>query len=337
MAGAGTIVEREVLRGQRRWQTFAFRGGFATALFGLFVLQYRDLTAWQDWSRPSDMAYVGERLFEMTMFGQWWLLGLLTPILVAQGIVEEKNQGTLDLLAISQITPAQLLRGKVYSSLSHVGLLVLAGLPVVALSLSFGGVAPASILVAYGCTFAGVLTLASLSAFFAMFARGPLGPLLLTWGTAFFGWIVMALPAIIAADDEDAFGWMSLAYAFFEGIDEPRLWIAWPVLLWIGLSFAIMHLAGQVFVSLLASRGGEDPDSALLSVEVWGIERLRRRQALRLTVLVFTGPIPLLSGYYGGRFALLLIPSFVWVQLALFTSLVAVLLAARSLLLKTAS
>ncbi len=333
MAGAATIVEREFLRGQRRWQTFAFRGGFALAMFALFAMQYRDMTYWQDWGAPGDLAYMGERLFKWVMYTQWWLLGLLTPILVTQGIVEENNQGTLDLLAISNISPTALLRGKVFASLSHVGLLVLAGMPIVALSLSFGGVSPASLLLGYACTLVGVLSIASFAAFYAMFARGPLGPLLLSWWTVFFGWILMAFPAIVALDDDDGLAWMSLAYAFFEGIDAPRWFMFWPVVLWAGLSFAVLHLAGRVFATLRASRQGEDPDAVLLSVEVWELERLRRRQALRALILIFTVPLLVLSHIENGGNLLLLIPSFLWVQLALFTALVAVLLTARRVLL----
>ena len=337
MAGAATIVEREFLRGQRRWQTFAFRGGFALAMLVFFAMQYREMTRWQDWGAPGDLAYMGQGLFKWVMYTQWWLLGLLTPILVTQGIVEENNQGTLDLLAISNISPSALIRGKVFASLSQVGLLVLAGMPIVALSLGLGGVSPASLVLGYACTLVGALSIASFAAFYALFARGPLGPLALSWWTVFFGWLVMAFPAIIARDGYDGFAWMSLAYAFFEGIDAPQWFMFWPVVLWAGLSFAVLHLAGRVFATLLASRQGEDPDAVLLSVEVWELERLRRRQALRALILFFTAPLPVLSHLENGGNLLLLIPSFVWVQLALFTALVAVLLTVRRVLLKLGS
>ena len=74
MAGAATIVEREFLRGQRRWQTFAFRGGFALAMFVLFAMQYRDITRWQDWGAPADFASMGEGLFKWAMYTQWWII-----------------------------------------------------------------------------------------------------------------------------------------------------------------------------------------------------------------------------------------------------------------------
>lgn len=337
MPGAATIVEREVLRGQRRWQTFAFRGGFIGAMFVLFALSYRDMTRWQDWSRPEDLAYVGSRLFEFTMYSQWWLLGLLTPILVAQGIVEEKNQGTLELLTISRITPTQLLRGKVLSSLSHLGLLLLGGLPIVALCLAFGGVSPGSIVISYLCTAVGVLTLASLSAFFALFARGPIGPLFFSWAATFWGWIVMALPGVVAADDDDALGWVSLGFVFARGIDDPELWMVWPCLVWIAMSAVILGLAGRVFSSLLVSNHGEDADGALLSVEVWAIERLKRTQALRIVILLLTSPLLGISSQAGGRHGLLLAASFLWVMAALFTSMTTILLVSRGVLLKAAA
>jgi hypothetical protein len=337
VAGAATIVEREALRGQRRWQTFAFRGAFVGALFVLFALQYRDMTRWQDWSQPEELAYVGSRLFEFTMYAQWWLLGLLTPILVAQGIVEERNQGTLELLTISRITPGQLLRGKVLSSLSTLCLLILGGMPIVALCLAFGGVAPLSLVIAYACTAVAVLTLASLSAYFALFARGPLGPLVFSWIGAFWGWILMALPAVVALDDDDGFGWVSLGLVFAKSLDDPALWMLWPCVLWTVVSAVVLGLAARVFSSLLASGHGEDSDGALLSVEIWGLERLRRRLGLQGVLLVGTSPVVVASAMEGGRVGWLLGLSFAWVLLALFTTMLALLLAARGLLLEAAS
>jgi len=333
--GASTILEREVLRGQRRWQTFAFRGGFAAAMFVVFAVGYRDLTRWNDWSQPNQLAYVGQQLFEGAMYAQWWLLGLLTPVLVAQGIVEEKNQGTLDLLAISRLTPEQLLRGKVLSSLSHVGLLLLAGMPLVALCLAFGGISPLSIVIAYAATATAVVSIASLAAFFALFARGPLGPLVLSWGVAFAAWLILPLPGLFSADDDDAFGWSSLAYAFFEGLDHPSLLMLWPCVVWLVISALVLRLASQVFSALIASEHGEDEEAALLSIEVWGIERLRKRQGLRTAMLMLTSPL-LAFCVALNQPGWLLIFSFVWSLVALYTGLITILLVCRTVLLKAA-
>lgn len=337
MAGARTILEREVLRGQRRWQTFAWRFAFVGVLLALFLAEYDSTMRWHDWADPSELAWVGERLFEWTMYGQWWLLGLLTPILVAQGIVEERSQGTLELLAISRISPARLLAGKVLSSLTNVGFLVLAGMPLVALALSFGGVSVESLVLAYGALLVGVLTVASLAAYFALFAKGPIGPLVMTWASVFLFWLLMGLPAIVIADRESlAFSWFSVAYVFFEGIDDPELTMLWPLVLWTGLSLVILRLASQVFVTLIASSGGEDHDAALLSADIWAIERIHEKQGLRWLVLMGTVMVPLAIGYLGLR-GLVLLAGFAWFLLLLYTVVMAVLLRSRQVLLRIGS
>jgi hypothetical protein len=40
VGGVAIVVERKVLRGQRRWQTFAFRTGFVAAVCGVFGFVY---------------------------------------------------------------------------------------------------------------------------------------------------------------------------------------------------------------------------------------------------------------------------------------------------------
>lgn len=333
MAGAVTILEREVLRGQRRWQTYAWRFAFVAVLFGVFLSEYDSSMEWRDLSNPAELAWIGEQLFEYTMFGHWWLLGLLTPILVAQGIVEEKSQGTLDLLAISRISPTRLLWGKVLSSLTSVGFLVLAGMPLVALALGFGGVSVESLFLAYGALLVAVLTAAALSAYFALFARGPIGPLVLTWASLFLFWLAMGLPAIVIADRESvAFSWFSLAWVFFEGIDDVEWVMLWPLVLWVGLSSVILRLAASVFVTLIASSDGDDEDAALLSADVWAIEAMHERQGLRWLVLLGTSMFPFAVGYLNLRGAFLLF-GFAWFLLLLYTTVVSVLLRARKVLL----
>ncbi len=67
------------------------------------------------------------------------LLGLM-PALTAGSISGERERQTLDLLLSTQATPAQIVMGKLFSSLSRAALLVISSFPVMALVFVYGGI-----------------------------------------------------------------------------------------------------------------------------------------------------------------------------------------------------
>lgn len=67
------------------------------------------------------------------------LLGLM-PALTAGSISGEGERQTLDLLLSTQATPAQIVTGKLFSSLSHAALLVISSFPIIALVFVYGGI-----------------------------------------------------------------------------------------------------------------------------------------------------------------------------------------------------
>lgn len=67
------------------------------------------------------------------------LLGLM-PALTAGSISGERERQTLDILLSTETTPAQIVMGKLLSSLSHAALLVISSFPVMALVFVYGGI-----------------------------------------------------------------------------------------------------------------------------------------------------------------------------------------------------
>lgn len=67
------------------------------------------------------------------------LLGLM-PALTAGSISGERERQTLDLLLSTEVTPVQIVMGKLFSSLSHAALLVISSFPVMALVFVYGGI-----------------------------------------------------------------------------------------------------------------------------------------------------------------------------------------------------
>lgn len=334
MATAWAVVEREVQRGSRRWQTYAWRAAFAGVLILAVTAFYEDNLDWRFEYDPSSLAWIGRELFEFYSYAQWWLLGLITPVLVSQGIVEERNAKTLELLTISKLRPRSVLLGKVLAALSTVYALMLTGLPILALCLSFGGVGPDEMANAFLHTAVGVFAAGALSAYFGLFARGPIAPVLLTWNGLFWGWLLMALPGAVAMDDDDGIGMTSIAYAFFEG-DRMGWWTLLPAAVWIFVSFAILRLAEQVFRTQIVSSDGEDPDAAMLSVDVWGVEKVKTGVGAAIMILVMTVPVLGIAEWSPYRWRSVAEPlgytlSFVWNVAAIVTAMAAYCLLVRA-------
>ncbi len=83
---------------------------------------------------------IGIPVFLTVVFAQLSVLLLLVPVFSAGSFTIEKEQRTLPGLFTSLLTDAQIWWGKFLSSLMFVLLLLVAGLPVIALTFAFGGI-----------------------------------------------------------------------------------------------------------------------------------------------------------------------------------------------------
>jgi ABC-type transport system involved in multi-copper enzyme maturation permease subunit len=83
--------------------------------------------------------------FNSACIYRWFLLQniailVLTPAYVGGAIAEERERGTLDLLFTSALYDREILLGKLVARITHLGGLLLAGLPIFSMMLVFGGV-----------------------------------------------------------------------------------------------------------------------------------------------------------------------------------------------------
>ncbi len=89
------------------------------------------------------MAEMGHSLFVGLMIVEGILCALIAPALTAGAISIEREQQTLELLLLTRLSSANLVLGKLLSSLSFALIILLCGLPVGAISFLLGGVDPA--------------------------------------------------------------------------------------------------------------------------------------------------------------------------------------------------
>ena len=84
-------------------------------------------------------ALIGQAIFAMLSVFQLMLVAFLAPAFTTGAISLEREKATLDLLVTTPLRPGAIVIGKLLSALAFVVLMILAGIPVSALVLMYGG------------------------------------------------------------------------------------------------------------------------------------------------------------------------------------------------------
>ncbi|HET6744768.1 MAG TPA: ABC transporter permease subunit [Candidatus Limnocylindria bacterium] len=89
---------------------------------------------------PNASARVGQAIFTVLSLFQLLLVCFIAPAFTAGAISLEREKLTLDMLVVTPMRPGGLVVGKLLSALAFVILMLLAGIPISALVLMYGGV-----------------------------------------------------------------------------------------------------------------------------------------------------------------------------------------------------
>jgi len=166
---------------------------------GIFLLMY--LAAFDELQYTSmpigRLAEVGRRLFETFAWSQFVIATLLTPVLVAGAIVDEKQRRTLDLLLASDTGAFRIVTEKLLARVLQLVLLLLAAVPVLAMVQLFGGVSYGDIVKVFLVTLGSVVQAAGLALLFSTVFRKTYTAVIATvltlalvcfWGLCASGW-----------------------------------------------------------------------------------------------------------------------------------------------------
>jgi len=160
----------------REFQTVPRRSGhYLARSASLGLLWVLGLTAWQaviGWQRDAllgETARFGLLLFQIFTYVQLTLLLFFAALSAASTVAQEKDRRTFILLLLTDMRDYEIVLGKLMGALLPIGLLLLGSVPVLALLLIMGGIAPEQVLQA-------VLILTATT-----FAAGSLGGLVALW------------------------------------------------------------------------------------------------------------------------------------------------------------
>ena len=137
MRAVSTIVRKELGREARRARTFVVRTLTILLLFSIVWFTFLDVTGSL---RYSGQAGVGLQMFSWFAYVQLAMLFLIGPALALVALRSETESGTLPLLLLTGLSPWQIVRGMLLARALVLGSLIVVGLPVIALSLFYGGI-----------------------------------------------------------------------------------------------------------------------------------------------------------------------------------------------------
>jgi len=108
-------------------------------------------------------AELANTFFGAYLFAQIAIVGILTPGLVSGAIAEEKERRTLEFMLATDLRSREIIFGKLAARVGTMGLLLLAGLPILSFVQFFGGVDPNQLLAGFAATILAMLGVSAMS------------------------------------------------------------------------------------------------------------------------------------------------------------------------------
>lgn len=139
------VLQRELLVNLRTTRAFLLLAAYQLLLAAVVLVAWPsderlDLTT----NPPS-----AQKLVNLFFLGQYVIASLMAPSFAAGAITGEKERHTYEMLLASPLRPGAIVLGKMVASLTHLGMLILASLPIIVLCLPLGGVSVYEVLAAY--------------------------------------------------------------------------------------------------------------------------------------------------------------------------------------------
>jgi ABC-type transport system involved in multi-copper enzyme maturation permease subunit len=281
-----------VRRGRSGWALW-LRTGYVVALAaGLLLAFLRHLPGSVSLANPlapqalpaNLLAGLGRAFVFNVLWVQALAVLLLTPAWVAGAIASEKEANALDLLLITPLADREIVLGKLFGRLGQVGVVLLAGLPVLTLALVLGGVHPAVPLAGFVATAATLFSVGSFALLCSVLARSTFTALLCSYGlVVVFNVGCLCLPIafgssplafLLELDSRTSAGPSPAEAGGSQGWTPPGggPWDVWEQAGWMTLTYVVLH--GVLALSCLGwavrtLRGSADPTEPAASDGLW--------------------------------------------------------------------
>jgi len=160
----GPILSVELVTTARRVRYFVTRAAYAAVLLLILLSVYSSERPWRDGA--TDIQYVARlaQMFFATFSGvQALAIMLIVPAIVVGTIANERERRTLDYLLCSQLSGPEIVLGKLAARLITALLTLLAGIPVLSLTMLMGGISPDLLMMVFATAGSSVVLLGCMS------------------------------------------------------------------------------------------------------------------------------------------------------------------------------
>lgn len=155
----GPVFLYECHRLTRNRYTIVLRTIVAVLLLGGLAILMPEVNR----SGPGDMAAFADRFSSLFLHFQAAVVFVVTPLYFGSALTEEKERNRFDFLVVSDLTSREIVLGKLAAQLVHIGGLLIAGLPVLAITQVWGGVDLLRVVIGYAAVLATLFSLGSFS------------------------------------------------------------------------------------------------------------------------------------------------------------------------------
>ncbi|MGB0758405.1 MAG: ABC transporter permease [Rubripirellula sp.] len=240
------VLQRELLVNLRTNRAFVLLAAYQLLLSGVVLLAWPTDTVLDLTTNPQS----AKQLVDLFFLGQYVIASLMAPSFAAGAITGEKERLTYEMLLASPLRPGAIVLGKMVASLTHLGMLIMASLPIIVLCLPLGGVSVYEVLAAYTGLIVSVILFGSIGVFCSSYFSRTSSSLVVSY--------LVILPLVIGA---------VTAWTTFANTGELRLQIAFLVFPAIALTATIL------MCSAAAGRMLYPPDVGSEGKEVIDLEK----------------------------------------------------------------
>lgn len=139
------VLQRELLVNLRTNRAFLLLAAYQLLLAAVVLVAWPTDVRLDLTQNPAS----ARKLVNLFFLGQYVIASLMAPSFAAGTITGEKERKTYEMLLASPLLPGAIVLGKMVASLTHLGMLIIASLPIIVLCLPLGGVSVYEVLAAY--------------------------------------------------------------------------------------------------------------------------------------------------------------------------------------------
>jgi ABC-type transport system involved in multi-copper enzyme maturation permease subunit len=209
----GPMLFYDLVRIGRRDRYFLMRVFYAIILAALLCWIYLiyDVQAERGRLDIRHMADFAATFFYSFVSVQFVVMVILTPAYTAGAIADEKDRKTLEFLLATDLDNREIVLSKFLSRVMNLGLLLLAGLPILGFTQVLGGVDPNLVTASYAVTLLTMVSLAALSILNSAYSKKPRDAIVVTYVGAVAYMVVSGISWLLLIPTMGIASWPSTA------------------------------------------------------------------------------------------------------------------------------